>query len=93
MFSVLPLYFCIAALVILLIARERQHAQIVRGLIDKILIQRDLEPIPDDHPLAEVLATVTRKAEEPDEPKQTRVRFRIPGMDAFEAMSKRPARK
>jgi hypothetical protein len=88
-----PFYFSIVVLIVLLIQREIHHSRIERGLIDKILIQRDLEPLPESHPLAEVIGMATKKASEPEK-KTARVRFRIPGMEAFETMNKRlPVKK
>jgi len=89
----LPCYISTASLALVLLLREHQHNRTVKGLIDKILIQHDLEPIPDSHPLAEVLSHVTRKAEEPERKEPPRVRFRIPGMDVMAAMTKGKSKK
>jgi len=92
--SEMPFYFCGALLTGLLIWREAHHARITRGLIDKILLQRGLEPIPESHPLAGVLEALgaeekTSVERMNDELKRRRrirmppeaIHFKIPGMN------------
>lgn len=80
--SVMPYFICTAVL-ILMAYREREHARIVRGLIDKILIQRGLEPLPEVVKEPEVVEE-PKPVEKPD-----RIRVPIPGMAAFQAMAQR----
>ena len=83
--SALPYFFCIAVL-ILMVHREREHHKVVRGLIDKILIQRGLEPLPE--PVQEPEAVQEPETEQTGE----RIRVPIPGMAAFQAMAQLRAR-
>lgn len=85
--SATPFYICVGLLIALslvqlgiLIAREIHHSRIEAGLIDKILEQHGLNAIPHEHPLAELVQRVERKAEGPD---PVRVDIPIPGMAAF----------
>lgn len=81
--SAMPFYFSIAALIAVLILREVHHNRIQAGLIDKILEQHGLNAIPKEHPLAEIVQRIERKADEPEQ-KPTRVRIPIPGVAAFQ---------
>lgn len=84
---VLPFSICIAALILLLIHREREHNRLTRDLIDKILIERGLEPLPSrDEPEAE-METIPKPDDAP-----ARIRVPIPGMAAFQAMAQMRAR-
>ena len=83
MMSVLPFYFCIGALIVILIMRELHHNRIQAGLIDKILEQHGLNAIPHEHPLAEIVSRIERKADEPEIKSPQRMRIPIPGMAAF----------
>lgn len=81
--SEMPFYFSIVALTTVLILRELHHNRIQAGLIDKILEQHGLNAIPKEHPLAEIVSRIEKKADEPEE-KPVRVRIPIPGMAVFQ---------
>ena len=96
----LPFYISIAVLVMILLWNEASHRKTEKNLIDKILIQRGLEPIPDSSPMANVLEAVGAKPRDPmkimqDELQrrkkrvvgmpQENVSFRIPGMPQVKA--------
>lgn len=91
MMYVLPYYFCIASLTVLLIYRETHHSRIEKGLIDKILEQRGLDAIPVEHPLADAVTQLAKKADDDTAPPE-RVRLPIPGMAAFTHMAQLRAR-
>ena len=80
----LPCYICIVSLALLLAVQQYQHNRTNRGLIDKILESKGLNPLPDEHPLAEAVTKI-KNANEPltEKRKQEmleRVRFNIPNM-------------
>ena len=56
----LPCYISIAVLTVLLILNEWSHRRTEKVLINRILEQRGIEPIPESHPLAETLSELTR---------------------------------
>lgn len=82
---VMPYCFSIAVL-ILLVWKERQHHRLVRDLINKILVERGIEPLPEPVSEPEVVHD-TEPAPEPE-----RLRVPIPGMAAFQAMAQLRAR-
>jgi len=77
-------YISSGLLALLLAVQQYQHNRTNRGLIDKILESKGLNPLPDEHPLAEAVTKI-KNANEPltEKRKQEmleRVRFNIPNM-------------
>lgn len=83
--SALPYCFCIAVL-ILMAYREQQHQRLVRNLINTILTEKGIEPLPEP-----VHETVVEPEPEPEQSGE-RIRVPIPGMAAFQAMAQLRAR-
>jgi hypothetical protein len=89
--SLIPYFFSLAVLAVVLMLREHQNAKIQKGLIDRILAKQGLEPLPDIEPIAEITGAA-KKQEIADKIEQTikaigrmkrrpeAVRFDIPGM-------------
>jgi hypothetical protein len=81
--SHLVCYISSALLALLLVIQQVQHNRTNRGLIDKILESRGLNPLPDEHPLAEAVKSLAKPEPLTEKRKQEmlqRVRFKIPGM-------------
>lgn len=83
----LPCYILSGLLALMLVIREFQHSRINQGLIDKILESRGMAPLPNEHPLAEAVASLVKKDEPLTEKRKAemleRVRFKIPGMPEY----------
>lgn len=94
--SLLPFYLLPALLALVLILREWQNQRIQRELLNRLLVKHGVDPIPDEHPLAEAIKELLPEREEwpPKElgatKKQQRdrvtVKFPVPGMDVMKAM-------
>jgi hypothetical protein len=70
----------------MLVIREHQHNRTNRGLIDKILESRGMAPLPDEHPLAEAVKSLSKPEPLTEQRKKEmlqRVRFKIPGMPEY----------
>ena len=82
----LPCYILSGLLALMLVTREYQNNRIHRGLIDKILESRGLNPLPDEHPLVEAVKTLAKPEAQTEEQRrlirtaQQRVKFNIPNM-------------
>ena len=91
--SAVPCLLSIGVLGLILILREYQSQRMIKGLIDKVLISRGSNEIPEEHPLAEAIGKLSGGADHEAElrrqsPKEKRipVNFNIPGMDVAKAM-------
>jgi hypothetical protein len=85
----MPWYICIGVLTALLIWREIVHNRTTKGLLDRILMNEGLEPLPESHPLAEAIREFREPALAEQKQEPSKVRLAIPGMDAFRAMQRR----
>lgn len=85
--SALPYLACIALLAAILLIQQREHNRMIRGLVNKLLIQEGLEPIQDEpEPVTE--ATKSKLEETITSLKRAKyqagpVHFNIPGMPTF----------
>lgn len=55
----LPCLLSIAILATLLILRERQRDRTEKYLLDRLLTKEGFEPLPENHPIAEVIESAT----------------------------------
>jgi hypothetical protein len=80
--SHLVCYISSGLLALMLVIQQHQHNRTNRGLIDKILESRGLNPLPDEHPLAEAIGKLKEQplTEQRKKEMLERVRFKIPGM-------------
>lgn len=88
----LPYFLLVGALVVLLLLQAHQNAKIHLGLINKILVKEGLEPLPEIHPLDDLIgnepdADMTEKVNRAVEQLRRQraknvpvVRMNIPGM-------------
>ena len=86
MTNYLPWLIVCLLLGVLLVIQQIQHNRTNRGLIDRILENRGLAPLPDEHPLVETvkkLATKEPLTEQRKKEMLERVRFKIPGMPEY----------
>lgn len=89
--SHLVCYISNGLLALLLVIQQMQSNRINKGLIDKILENKGLNSIPEEHPVADMIAKLNEKKVEPltetqkrlMKNAQERVRFNIPGMPMF----------
>ena len=83
----LPCYILSGLLGLMLVIQQFQHNRTNRGLIDKILENRGMAPLPDEHPLVDAVTKLAKKDEPLTEKRKAemlaRVRFNIPGMPMF----------
>lgn len=82
----LACYISSGLLALLLAVQQYQHNRTNRGLIDKILESRGLNPLPDEHPLAEAVKQLSKPEPLTEKRKMEmleRVRFKIPGMPQY----------
>ena len=98
--SHLPYLVSLGLLALVLILREWQNARIQRELLNRLLIKHGIDPIPDEHPLAEAIrelvpersnwppeeANAAKKQQSRD---RVTVKFQVPGMDVMKAMLKK----
>lgn len=93
----LPYWVSLGLLALMLILREWQNARTQRELLNRLLVKHGIDPIPDEHPLAEVIQQLMPEKREdwpPKDPdakkKQKReavaVNFKIPGADILQTM-------
>jgi hypothetical protein len=88
--SHLPYLLALGLLGSILLMREAQNHKLVKGLIDKILLQHGLDVIPENHPLAEAITSLRGEAEKPVDKKESlRTTFQIPGMDIMQRLRKK----
>jgi DNA polymerase III sliding clamp (beta) subunit (PCNA family) len=72
----------------MLVIQQFQHNRTNRGLIDRILENRGMAALPDEHPLVDAVTKIAGSAKEPftEEQKRAmakakgRITFRIPNM-------------
>jgi hypothetical protein len=84
--SHLACYISSGLLALLLAVQQYQHNRTNRGLIDKILESKGLNPLPDEHPLAEAVKQLAKPEPLTEKRKMEmleRVRFKIPGMPQY----------
>ena len=84
--SHLVCYISSGLLALLLAVQQYQHNRTNRGLIDKILESKGLNPLPDEHPLAEAVKKLAKPEPLTEKRKMEmleRVRFKIPGMPQY----------
>lgn len=83
----LPCFILSGLLGLMLVVQQFQHNRTNRGLIDKILESKGMTGLPDEHPLAEAVASLKPKNEPLTEQRKkemlSRVRFKIPGMPEY----------
>jgi hypothetical protein len=89
-----PYLIVIAVLALLLFLRETQHNKIQKGLLDRLMEDRGLEPLPDIAPVSDLMGggskeATTERIEQVIKEIQRRkkqaqpVHFNIPGMSAM----------
>jgi len=92
--SEMPFYFSLVVLAAILIVRELQNARMIKGLMDRLLIKNDMEPLPEaeilnggigipeqqDVDVKKKLESALRKLDQ--QRKERQVMFRIPGLNA-----------
>jgi hypothetical protein len=90
--SAMPFYFSLAVLAVILITRELQNARMIKGLMDRLLIKNDMEPLleaslldggigipePEDVDVKKKLESALRKLDQ--QRRERQVMFKIPGM-------------
>lgn len=86
--SHLPCYICIGVLALTLIIQTLGHKRTERGLINKILELRGLEPIPESSPVRGMLETLAgmRKPYNQEQEKKkaaASVTFKMPNADLW----------
>jgi len=84
--SHLPCYILSGLLGLMLVIQQFQHNRTNRGLIDRILENRGMAPLPDEHPLVETVKKLAAKEPLTEQRKKElldRVRFKIPGMPEY----------
>jgi hypothetical protein len=95
--SVVPFYISLGLLAAMLILREWQNQKTIRELLNRLLIKHGVDPLPDEHPLAEVIKELQGETREDWPPKNLKdelerkrnkvtVRIPIPGMDIMKTM-------
>lgn len=57
----LPCWLCVVLLAAILVIREHQAAKIQKALIDRILTKEGLEPLPEIHPIDDLVGNEPRK--------------------------------
>ena len=71
----------------LLVIQQMQHNRTNRGLIDRMLENRGMAPLPDEHPLVDAVTKLASSKEPLTEQRKKelleRVRFKIPGMPEY----------
>jgi hypothetical protein len=91
-----PFYICLSCLGIALILREWQNQRTIQALLNRLLIKHGVDPIPDEHPLAEAIKELLPERE-PWPPKdlgaskeakrkRLMVTLPVPGMDILKTM-------
>ena len=83
--SHLACYISSALLALLLAIQQYQHNRTNRGLLDRILESKGMNPLPDEHPLSDAIGKlkgepVTDEQKRFIKAAQNRVRFDIPNM-------------
>lgn len=94
--SALPYWLSLGLLALMLLLREWQNARIQRELLNRLLVKHGVDPIPDEHPLAEAIRElvperqnwppVDAEAAKKKKRNMIAVNFKVPGTDILQTM-------
>ena len=95
--SQLPYLVSLGLVAVILLLREWQNQRTIRELLNRLLIKHGVDPIPNEHPLAEAIKTLQGETREDWPPKdadaskrarreRVTVKFPVPGMDILKTM-------